>query len=386
MTRFFIILFIISLYLIGFYQNHETPDPWDLKNRTVLSDPSNKQLNNDKPYYVENFVNREGAGTISHVSSIAQANNDSLVCVWYSGSREGGRDVSILMSRSNKEGEWTEPVKLTDRVQTSIDLDRYIKKVGNPLIFSDKKGRLWLFYSSVTLGGWSGTTINYKVSINNGKTWSKARKMILSPLLNLTNNIKNKGILLDDGSFLVPTYHEFINKYSQLLWIRPVKEGAQYRIGKITREAKAIQPSLLYSGNNDLIAFFRNMSEEERKYILTSTSSDLGKTWSNLSDTRLPNPDSGFDMIALDNRTILGVINNSFRDRSDLSLVISSDKGKSWMVIKTLEDNPKKEYSYPSIMRSRDGLFHITYTFERKRIKHVAFNESWIRKLMEVNH
>ncbi len=386
MTRSFTILFIISLYLIGFYQDHETPGQWDLKNRTVLSDTSDGHLSDDKPYYRENFVSSERAGTISHVSSIAQAENGSLVCVWYSGSREGGKDVAIMLSRSSKKGEWTDPVRLTDREKTSIDLDRYIKKVGNPLIFGDKRGRLWLLYASVTLGGWSGTTLNYKVSLDNGKTWSKARKMILSPFFNLTNNIKNKGIPLDDGSFLIPAYHEFINKYSQLLWIRPDEDRIKYRIGKMTREAEAIQPSLLHAGNKNIISFFRNMSEEERKYILTSISADLGKTWSELSETRLPNPNSGFDMIAIQDGKILGVINNSFHDRSDLSLVVSSDKGKSWMAIKTLENNPEKEYSYPSIIRSRDGLFHITYTFERKRIKHVVFNKSWLDKIMEAGH
>ena len=142
----------------------------------------------------------------------------------------------------------------------------------------------------------------------------------------------------------------------------------------------------MHEGNKDLIAFFRNMSEQERKYILTSTSGDHGTTWSGLSETGLPNPNSGFDMIALDDGTILGIINHSFYDRSNLSLVVSSDKGKSWTVIKVLEDSPKKEYSYPSIIRGRDGRFHITYTFERKRIKHVSFNEPWIKKLMEVKH
>jgi predicted neuraminidase len=386
MTRFFTILFIVSLYLVGFYQNHVTSGQWDLKNRTVIRTSGYGQDTNSKPQYSEDFVSEEKADMISHVSSIAEARDGSLLCVWYAGSREGGKDVAIMLSRSGKGGVWSAPVKLTDRIQTSTDLGRYVKKVGNPLLLGDSRGRLWLLYASVTLGGWSGTTLNYKVSQDNGNTWSAARKMILSPLFNLTNNVKNKGILLDDGSFLVPIYHEFINKYSQLLWMQPDKNGVRYRVTKITREENAIQPSLLYTGNDTIIAFFRNMGTDKNKYILTSTSHDLGGTWSGLSETRLPNPNAGFDMIALEKGILLGVINNSFYDRSNLSLIASWDKGKNWTVLKVLENSPEQEYSYPSIIRSSDGTFHVTYTYERKRIKHVAFNEAWITKLMEAEH
>ena len=74
-------------------------------------------------------------------------------------------------------------------------------------------------------------------------------------------------------------------------------------------------------------------------------------------------------------------INNSFNDRSNLTLVISKDKGKSWKALKVREDGPGKEYSYASINVSDNGLYHLTYTYERKRIKHIVFNEPWIRML-----
>jgi len=140
-------------------------------------------------------VNIETPGYISHVSSISPVGNNEMACAWYAGSIEGAADVAIYFSIFNEKTQsWRPPVKLVDRLQSSNESRRYVKKIGNPLLFSDNAGRLWLFYSSVAVGGWSGSSLNFKVSADNGNTWTKSSKMILSPFFNLTENVKNKGI------------------------------------------------------------------------------------------------------------------------------------------------------------------------------------------------
>ena len=375
-------MLIIIFYLIPFYQNHlvlNKERSWD---KMKVANHDNILSFSDKPFYSEDFVYQAKPDTMCHVSSICSAGNNKMACTWYAGSRENAEDVAIYFSIFDEEkASWTNPIVLVDRKQCSRELNRYIKKVGNSLIFDDKNGRLWLFYVSIVMGGWSGSTLNYKVSSDGGYTWSKSRKMILSPFFNLTHNVKNKGINFDDGSFLLPVYHEFIKKFSQLVWVRPGETAVQYEIRKMSREKKAIQPSLLHTREKDLVAFFRNMASGERNYILMAHSNDLGQTWSELNNTPLPNPNSGFDMIKLSDGAYLGVINNSFYDRSNLTIVISCDKGKTWKSLKILENTPDKRYAYPSISRSGQGFYHITYTYESKKIKHVVFNEAWIKKL-----
>jgi predicted neuraminidase len=124
------------------------------------------------------------------------------------------------------------------------------------------------------------------------------------------------------------------------------------------------------------------MGSQRKNYILASDSDDLGKTWNELRNTPLPNPNSGFDMIKLSDGSYLGVINNSFNERDNLTMVISHDHGNTWESIKVLENAQGKRYSYPSISRSARGFYHLTYTYEGQKIKHIVFNETWLNLLM----
>ncbi len=383
MVRNLSIILIVFLYLVPLYQNNPGSSiEGEMSSRTLLENDGTVREFNEGPYYSESFAVDEIQDIYSHVSSITPAGNNKMACTWYAGSREGAKDVSIYFAIYDEiKGLWTDPVILVNRSRASEELDRYVKKVGNALIFNDSRGNLWLFYATVTVGGWSGTSINYMISQDEGETWTKSRKMLLSPFFNLTNNVKNKGINLNDGSILLPVYHEFLKKYSQMVRIRPGHNGISYEIQKATREGKAIQPSLIFDESKNLIeAFFRNMGPEGNRYILTSNSDDLGESWSELTDTTLPNPNAGFDMIRLNNGAYLGVINNSFNDRGNLSMMISYNNGKTWKVLKVLEDIYKNEYSYPSISRSNSGLYHVSYTYNRRRIKHVVFNEAWVEE------
>jgi hypothetical protein len=37
-----------------------------------------------------------------------------------------------------------------------------------------------------------------------------------------------------------------------------------------------------------------------------------------------------------------------------------------------------EEYSYPALLQDRAGLIHLLYTYQRRAIKHAAFNEAWL--------
>ena len=61
------------------------------------------------------------------------------------------------------------------------------------------------------------------------------------------------------------------------------------------------------------------------------------------------------------------------KGRSPLNVAISND-GTNWLPALVLENDPSAPngFAYPAVIQTSDGLVHITYTWERKRIKHVV--------------
>jgi predicted neuraminidase len=376
---------VMLLYGLPLYQTYFSPREAGWANLEIREDLPTPATSDDKPYFASQFVNQAQPGVACHVSSIAVAGENRLICTWYAGSQEGARDVAIFSALYDEHRvTWTDPQKVLDPQQSSAELRRWVRKVGNAVVVNDRRGGLWLFYASM-LGGWSTTSLNYKVSRDEGKTWSASRKLLVSPFFNLTNNVKNKGVNLSRGAYLLPVYHEFLNKFSQVVLFRMNEANPHFEIRRMTYSREAIQPALVSQDGRTLAAFFRNSAGQGNRFILQAKSGDVGRNWSEVRATSLPHPNSGFDMIRLSDGAILGVVNYAFQERSDLSLVISRDEGKTWEKVEILENTPGREYSYPSLARTRQ-YYHLTYTYERKRIKHVVFNEAWLKGVRPHDH
>lgn len=377
-ARFIWIALSIALTVLPAYSAYRFSALHNWNNRTVKKLPLSYSLLHD-PFYMETHIVSETFGTMRHVSSLTPLGKGRLMAVWYEGSDEGASDVTVNSAIYDEHTlRWATPAVVLTPEQSARELNKYIKKVGNALIYKDTSGRLWLFYVTISSGGWSTSSINYRISLDDGLTWGTSRQIITSPFINISTNIKNKPVELDDGSLLLPAYHEFIDKYSLLIRIMPLDERAD-RIAidmrKMTHRGSAIQASLLYGGGKTLTAYMRNM---DKGNMLVTESSDMGQTWSKLTKSILPNPNSGADMITRQDGSYLGVLNLSAMDRRNLNIVISTDKGKTWRIIKTIEDSADREYSYPFIAQTETGVYHLSYTFERKTIKHVSFNDDWL--------
>ena len=297
-----------------------------------------------------------------HASTIAESGGD-LVAAWFGGTDEGEPDVGIWLSRHSETG-WSTPVEVANGVQP----DGLRHPTWNPVLFQPKTGPLLLFYKvGPSPQTWWGML---RTSADAGKTWSAPTRLpdgVLGP-------IKNKPIELSDGTILCPTSSETDAKPSiwRVHFERTPDHGKTWSIVRPASPGEppldAIQPSILFLGGETLLALGRT----RQKVLFGVTSNDLGKTWGEMQQTALPNPNAGTDAVTLrDGRHAL-VYNHTAKGRSPLNLAVSAD-GSSWQAALVLENEPG-EYSYPAIIQTTDGLLHCTYTWNRKRIRHVVID------------
>jgi predicted neuraminidase len=331
------------------------------------------------PAFNESWITPAGHTGSAHSSAICALPSGDLLAVWYGGSREGAADVALFTARySEKNGGWTAPVIAMDREIAENELDRMIKKVGNAVVFPGAAGTLWMVYVSVSLGGWSGSALNVRTSQDEGRTWGESRRLTLNPFFNLSSLVRNKPIYAADGRIGLPVYHEMALKYPQILWLTPGADGAlaDYRMRSLPFQPGLIQPALVPLGEDRVLMMLRDRGDE--RSVHTAYSDDNGWTWSEAQPTELPNPDAAIDALRLRDGRILVVYNHSERDRENLRIAVSRDQGRTWRTGAVIEEAQHKEYSYPNLVEDRRGRIHLTYTWQRERIKHVSFNLAWL--------
>lgn len=135
----------------------------------------------------------------------------------------------------------------------------------------------------------------------------------------------------------------------------------------------------MFSPGNKLQILARSRNDR----VIQAYSEDNGKTWGALSKTNLPNPNSGIDALTLKNGWQLLVYNPTTsgpNGRAKLNVAVSKD-GISWRDAVILENGTTQEYSYPAVIQTKDGKVHITYTYDRKNVKHVVLEADVRRSL-----
>ncbi len=317
-----------------------------------------------KQVVVDEFLYKQASFPECHSASIVETRKGDLVATYFGGTKEGRSDVCIWVSRKPKgASEWTAPVMAADGV-FSPD---YREACWNPVLFETPSGELLLYFKiGVKVASWKGWVVRSK---DGGKTWSKREQLPDT----LYGPIKNKPIL-NKGRLISPTsderdgwklYFELSDDMGKT-WRRTAFVDAPEGV-------KAIQPTIIVLPDGRLEALCRTRSRQ----IGVTYSSDNGETWTTLRFLDTPNNNSGIDAVSLKGGGYALICNDwpieptkEKGARTPLSILLSDD-GEHWRHWITLEDSPILQYSYPSIIQSRDGHLHVVYTWRRQRIKHV---------------
>jgi alpha-L-rhamnosidase len=226
-----------------------------------------------------------------------------------------------------------------------------------------------------------------KRSLDEGRSWKDLE------LLTEEKGIlgKNKPFIRDNLCILpVEQEHLWNPKF-----LRSEDFGHSWElVGDLGKEAEVriLQPTVVQLSDSTLLAFMRS----QENYIFESRSNDLGRTWSKANATKLPNNNSGIDMVRLSSGNLVLVYNptqlvedreqrdaglpegmagfTTWGPRTPLVASLSTDDAESWSHRVVLE-NGSGVYCYPAVIQDISGTIHIVYTWERRAIRHVMVTE-----------
>eukprot|EP01031_Cornospumella_fuschlensis_P046959 gene46959-57500_t len=197
-----------------------------------------------------------------HASTIVELSKNTFMASWFGGKYESSPDVGIWIA-TNEKGKWSEAKQIANGI------------INDTLRYPCKNPREW----------WGMKM----TSEDNGKHWTKAEKLpegILGP-------IKNKPFLLASGEILYPSSTESLDEKVWNIHLEKSDKNAQTfkKINIACDTFGVIQPSILqYSGNK-----LQLLCRSRQNAVVQTWSNDNGNTWSPLTLTNLPNPNSGTD-------------------------------------------------------------------------------------------
>ena len=333
----------------------------------------------DAQDFREELIDPAGGTPVAHVPSLCELPGGRLGAAWYGGAREGHADVAIYFSIRSQadDGGWSPPQAVVTRDSAARELQRYVRKVGNAVVFTGSEGGLWLVYVSVAAGGWSGSSLNLKRSFDEGRTWTPSRRLTLSPFFNISELVKNKPVALAGGGWVLPIYHEAAGKFPELLWLREVPGGVSSAKSRMFGGRTAISaftgspggrrgPGVVPPGGG--LARNHALAHHRRGTAL------VGATIHQPSQSRLG---SG---CAASFRRPAACWRSTMRQRAVriCASPISNDMALPGRAPPRSRRNPAVNSPIHSLLQTDDGRVHLVYTWQRKGIKHLAFSLAWL--------
>jgi hypothetical protein len=308
----------------------------------------------------------------AHASTLLPMPADSaaaLTVFWFSGDRESGSNVQIAASQYLRATQQWSPARfVVNRFVMGEQLGYGLRRLGNPVAWTDGSGRINLFVVATGWGGWAASRILHLRQRSAGSglaelAFEPVRVLPLSWLWNTSFLVRNAALPLQAGGMVLPVHFELGIKYPVAL--RFDKDGGYQGMVRMSQRPYMLQPSLVVQSPLEWLAFMRD--ERPKGKIGVVRTLDGGRHWDDLPDLVLDNPDAAVAALGLARGRMLLAHNSSIASRGTLDLSRSAD-GRNWTLVQTLERGGfDDEFSYPA-MAWVDGSLWISYTVDRHRI------------------
>jgi predicted neuraminidase/predicted glycoside hydrolase/deacetylase ChbG (UPF0249 family) len=361
-----------------------------------------------------------------HGSSIVMLPDGDMLAVWFQGSGERTADDVRIMGARLKKGlkKWSTPFLMAD-TKGIPDC--------NPVLFLNRKGKLFLFWVAVQANKWEDAILRFRTTTNyignEAPVWEWQDDILFKPDESFVREVEKRfkempesqagwaafapqydnmikdaskdllkrslgwmtrihPVTLESGRILLPLYSDGFN--FSLVAISD-DDGTTWRASLPIVGRGPIQPSLAVKKNGNIVAYMRDSGDAPNRVHL-STSTDNGESWSFSRKTDIPN-EASVEVCVLKDGKWAFVGNDISDGRYQFSIFISDDEGESWKWKELIEYEPdrKGSFSYPCMIQTNDGLLNISYSYSlgegKKSIKHVVIdpkkivNKLWSEKL-----
>lgn len=335
----------------------------------------------------------DGGYPTAHAPALLELPNGDMLCCWFAGTYEGSADIRIICSRLERDGDrWSKPVDISGDPTRSEQ---------NPSLFYGPDDAVWAIYTA-QLDRQAGkdnmqftSQIRCQKSTDGGRTWGPYETLFAregsfcrQPIQVLANGrwIFGNWLCTDsvDGLSGDPTAFQISDD-----------QGKTWRQVDMPNSRGRVHANVVEMDDGHLLAFMRS---READFIYRSESFDWGDTWSEPKPTPLPNNNSSISALRLQSGRVAIAYNPTCTPdpkpgkaawpglRCPVAVALSEDGGLTFLIVRWMERGEgymgeenrtnNKQYEYPYLMQSRDGMLHLAYAaFTRLGVKYVRFSE-----------
>jgi hypothetical protein len=347
----------------------------------------------------------------AHAPNVLELTDGSIFVLWYCGAYEGAEDQRVNGYILRTDGTETEPFVLID--QLVFEDQMWYPETAVPIQLDDGSITLFFFAFPATNfklnddlrcdflqplhTGFSCTPrrftqpIWYRHLMNTRLFYSRLEDFSLTeivpfPIEHKAMVFQGRALHLNTGEWVLP-YHRRIG-----VEMRAAQINAGFVIGnpELTRwefgaemfvEPGCSEPTVVQLPNGEVLTYMRRPGLTRTPppppgHIWRAVSADGCRSFTEPVQTNLRNPDTGSDLFVGQSGSLVVAFNDSYTQRCPLTVGLSDDLGETFRM-KDIEST-LGVYAYPKLLQTRDGMWHLFYSYNYTQIAQVTFDEEWL--------